>query len=84
MEEFTQKRKAYKAREAELKDIERQKAELERKAAERVETVLRMRDLIPVLPVWLTETDPAEVRYHLARTVSIVMNKDKTVKVELL
>lgn len=84
VEEFAAKRKAYKAREAELLDAERQKAEAERHAVERAEVVVRMRDLIPYLPAWLAEQDPATVRFHLSRAVRMVVRPDKTVEVSLL
>ena len=84
MEEFATKRKQYKAREAELLDAERQKAEAERHAVERAEVVVRMRDLIPYLPAWLAEQDPATVRFHLSRAVRMIVFPDKTVMVELL
>lgn len=84
MEEFATKRKQYKAREAELLDAERQKAEAERHAVERAEVVVRMRDLIPYLPAWLAEQDPATVRFHLSRAVKMIVRPDKTVEVELL
>lgn len=70
--------------EAELLDEEKQKAEAQRRAVERVEVVMRMRDLIPVLPVWLTTADPAEVRHDLARSVKITVNPDKTLKFDLV
>jgi len=78
------KRKAYKAREAELLDAERQKAEAERRTVERAEVVVRMRDLIPYLPAWLAEQDPATVRFHLSRAVQMIVRPDKTVDVSLL
>ena len=84
VEEFAAKRKAYKAREAELLDAERQKAEAARRTVERAEVVVRMRDLIPYLPAWLAEQDPATVRFHLSRAVRMIVHPDKTVEVSLL
>lgn len=84
VEEFTAKRKAYKAREVELLDTERQKAEVERHKSEQAELVLKMRDLIFGLPEWVTNGDPAEVRYHLLRVVKVTAYPDKRVTVELL
>lgn len=83
-EQYAEILKALRARETELLDTERQKAEAARREAERAEAVIKMRDLIPDLPHWLIETDPAEVRYHLLRVVKVTVYPNKKISVELL
>ena len=43
-----------------------------------------MRDILPIIPDWIANHDPREVKYHLSRFVRFTAHPDKRVVGELL
>lgn len=81
--EFTEKKKEIERRQAELKNEELQQEEARRRAAESVQMYNTMRAILPRVDIWIAERNPRQVNFYIARSMSLTVYPDKTIRGEL-